>query len=98
MTTEHPKMNASAPRPLAPEDVEKLSELEAPIVVASPNVHYTADEIVSDYTYETTRVTKAKNGTLVAENLKAEMTFHTQRRVPKTGVMLVGGAPTTGRR
>jgi len=89
-------MNASAPRPLSSEDVEKLSQVDAPIVVASPNVRYTPEEIVSDYTYDTTRVTKAPNGRLIAENLKAELTFHTQRRVPKTGVMMVGWGGNNG--
>jgi len=92
----HPKMNANAPQPLPAEEVEKLSKVDAPIVVASPNVHYSADEIVSDYCYDTTRVTKAANGTLIAENLKAELQFHTQRRVPKTGVMLVGWGGNNG--
>jgi len=92
----HPKMNASAPQALPAEKVEELSKVDAPIIVASPNVHYTPEEIVSDYTYETTRVTKAANGRLIAENLKAELTFHTQRRVPKTGVMLVGWGGNNG--
>jgi len=92
----HPKMNASAPRPLPAEEIETLSQVDAPIVVASPNVHYTDDEIVSDYSYDTTRVTKAPNGRLIAENLKAELQFHTQRRVPKTGVMLVGWGGNNG--
>lgn len=96
LSGEHPKMNASAPAPLTAAEVEKLAEVNAPIVVASPNVRYTPEEIVSDYTYDTTRVTRAPNGTLVAENLKAEMTFHTQRKVPKTGVMLVGWGGNNG--
>jgi len=92
----HPKMNASAPRPLDAKEVEELSKVDAPIVVASPNVRYTPEEIVADYVYDTTRVTKAANGRLIAENLKAQFTFHTQRRVPKTGVMLVGWGGNNG--
>lgn len=88
-------MNAAHP-PLAKETVERLSAEDAPILVASPNVRYTPEEIVSDYKYETTRVTKAPNGKLIAENLGCELTFHTQRKVPKMGVMLVGWGGNNG--
>lgn len=69
--------------------LEQVKSVNAPVVVASPNVVYTEETIVSDYTYETTRVTRAE-GKLIAEPINAKITLRTQRKTPKFGVMLVG--------
>lgn len=59
--------------------------------VDSPNVEYTDDHIVSQYDYQTTEV----NGSKVVPKTE-RLTFRTARRVPKTGVMLVGWGGNNG--
>jgi len=61
------------------------SFLEEDFTVDSPNVTYTDDEIVSKFTYETTTVV----GTTVTPKVETMM-LRTARKVPKTGLMLVG--------
>lgn len=58
---------------------------DTPFEVQSPDVNYTEDEIVSKYTYQTTLVEGTKV-TPVTQTLH----FKTQRKVPRTGLMLVG--------
>ncbi|KAK0551821.1 Myo-inositol-1-phosphate synthase [Tilletia horrida] len=62
--------------------------------VESPNVSYTDDHIVSNYTYNNTHVTKQTNadGTVAytAKPSAQNYSFRTGRKVPKTGLMLVG--------
>ncbi|DAZ97528.1 TPA: hypothetical protein N0F65_003014 [Lagenidium giganteum] len=55
------------------------------VKVNSPNVTYTDDEIVTQYTYHTTHV----EGN-VATPLSTKYTLKTQRKVPKVGAMIVG--------
>jgi len=57
--------------------------------VNSPNVKYTEDHITSDYTYRTTK-TKNVDGEIVVEPIETKYTFRTDRKLPKTGVMIVG--------
>eukprot|EP00002_Diphylleia_rotans_P013320 TRINITY_DN25_c0_g1_i1.p1 TRINITY_DN25_c0_g1~~TRINITY_DN25_c0_g1_i1.p1 ORF type:complete len:509 (-),score=107.53 TRINITY_DN25_c0_g1_i1:513-2039(-) len=57
--------------------------------VNSPNVQYTETEIVSQYTYQTT-VAHEDSGTMVITPITQHFEFHTQRKVPKTGLMMVG--------
>mmetsp|Transcript_7032 Transcript_7032/g.15342 ORF Transcript_7032/g.15342 Transcript_7032/m.15342 type:complete len:529 (-) Transcript_7032:100-1686(-) len=59
--------------------------LEGNFVVESDKCTYTADSIVSDYTYETTVV----EGNVI-KPVETKMQFKTERKVGKTGVMLVG--------
>eukprot|EP01133_Synstelium_polycarpum_P014246 gene14246-16813_t len=57
--------------------------------VNSPNVQYTDETIISDYTYHTTK-TSVVNNELVIEPVSAKYTFKTERKVPKMGCMIVG--------
>ncbi|KYR01882.1 inositol-3-phosphate synthase [Tieghemostelium lacteum] len=57
--------------------------------VNSPNVKYTETEILSNYTYNTSK-TKVVNGELVVEPVSTKYTIKTERTVPKLGVMIVG--------
>ncbi|EGC32229.1 inositol-3-phosphate synthase [Dictyostelium purpureum] len=57
--------------------------------VNSPNVKYTEENIISDYTYQTTR-TQYVNNELIVEPVEQKYTFKTERKVPKLGCMIVG--------
>lgn len=65
-------------------------------VVDSPNVTYTDNEIRSTYTYRTTKVSKNANGKYVAQPVSTVYDFKTDRKVPKTGLMLVGWGGNNG--
>lgn len=64
--------------------------------VDSPNVVYTDDQIKTKYVYRTTAVTKADNGRFVATPKETLYDFKVDRKVPKTGVMLVGWGGNNG--
>jgi myo-inositol-1-phosphate synthase len=64
--------------------------------VDSPNVVYTDSEIKSKYTYRTTAVTKNGDGKYVAKPKETLYDFKVDRKVPKTGVMLVGWGGNNG--
>ncbi|RPA85301.1 inositol-3-phosphate synthase [Ascobolus immersus RN42] len=66
------------------------------VTVHSDKVVYTEDAIKSTYTYRTTKVTKAANGKFVAEPIETVYDFKTERKVPKTGLMLVGWGGNNG--
>ncbi|CAN8105842.1 unnamed protein product [Discula destructiva] len=59
-------------------------------MVNSPNVKYTDAEILSEYVYRTTSVTKGPEGGYVAAPHETAYNFKVDRRVPKVGMMLVG--------
>jgi len=63
--------------------------------VKSKSVCYTDDMITSEYVYETTRVTKS-NGRLIAEPIAQKYHFRVNRKVPRTGIMLVGWGGNNG--
>lgn len=66
-------------------------------VVDSPNVTYTDDAILSKYTYRTTRVTRdGATGKYVATPRETEYDFKVERKVPRTGMMLVGWGGNNG--
>ncbi|KAI1176589.1 myo-inositol-phosphate synthase [Nemania sp. FL0916] len=65
-------------------------------VVDSPNVTYTDSEIRSKYTYRTTSVAKGANGKYVATPKETLYNFKVDRKIPKTGVMLVGWGGNNG--
>lgn len=63
----------------------------APIVVNSPNVVYTADNIEAKYCYESVQVEKNPvSGVVNATIMNRIFELKTQRKVPKTGLMMVG--------
>ncbi|KAF2087804.1 Myo-inositol-1-phosphate synthase [Saccharata proteae CBS 121410] len=59
-------------------------------VVNSPNVEYTDNEIKSKYTYRTTAIESGPDGKFVATPKETKYDFKVDRKVPKTGMMLVG--------
>lgn len=71
------------------------TELGAPIVVNSPDVIYTPDEIRSRYVYHTTAVAR-EDGQIKATPQQTVYDFRTARVVPKTGLMLVGWGGNNG--
>jgi myo-inositol-1-phosphate synthase len=64
--------------------------------VNSPNVSYTDSEIKSKYTYRTTKVETGDDGEFVATPTETLYDFKTERKVPKTGMMLVGWGGNNG--
>lgn len=56
----------------------------------APNVRYEADQIVSQYVYQTTTVDAAADGGYVVRPVAAELTLRTATAVPRTGLLLVG--------
>jgi myo-inositol-1-phosphate synthase len=64
--------------------------------VISPNVTYTPNEIRSKYTYRTTIVDQSPDGKFVATPKETVYDFKVDRKVPKTGVMLVGWGGNNG--
>lgn len=64
--------------------------------VDSPNVAYTDAEIRSRYTYRTTRVETGPDGSLVATPHETKYEFKVERKVPKTGLMMVGWGGNNG--
>lgn len=65
-------------------------------VVDSPNVEYTDDLIKTKYTYRTTAISKNADGKYVASPKETLYDFKVDRKVPKTGVMLVGWGGNNG--
>ncbi|EFR01942.1 inositol-3-phosphate synthase [Nannizzia gypsea CBS 118893] len=72
-------VNGSVPKPGA--DLFK---------VESPNVVYTDDEINTKYVYRTTAVTKSEDGKFIATPKETVYDFKVDRKVGKTGVMMIG--------
>lgn len=67
------------------------------IEVDSPAVKYTDDEIVAQYAYDTTDVSfDEASGKVRAVPRTRNFTFRTKRKVPKTGVMIVGWGGNNG--
>ncbi|KAI9643762.1 Myo-inositol-1-phosphate synthase [Ciborinia camelliae] len=64
--------------------------------VSSPNVIYTDDEIRSKYSYRTTSVTQTAHGNFVATPKDTVYDFKVDRKIPKTGMMLVGWGGNNG--
>ena len=64
--------------------------------VNSPNVVYTDDSIKSKYVYRTTAVEKSASGQYVATPKETVYDFKVDRKVGKTGMMLVGWGGNNG--
>lgn len=73
-----------------------VSAKEDVFVVDSPNVTYTDTEIRSKYTYRTTSVTRGADGKYVATPKETLYRFKVDRKIPKTGMMLVGWGGNNG--
>lgn len=69
--------------------------MSANIHINSPNVKYTETHIEARYSYQTTSVHQEGNRVTVTPR-STEMTFRTERRVPRLGVMLVGWGGNNG--
>ncbi|XP_034015560.1 inositol-3-phosphate synthase 1-B-like [Thalassophryne amazonica] len=65
------------------------------IHINSPNVRYTETHIVAQYSYQTTSVHTEGNKITVTP-CTTELTFRTERHVPRLGVMLVGWGGNNG--
>jgi myo-inositol-1-phosphate synthase len=59
------------------------------IKVVSPNVTYTSQHIISNYTYQTTNV-EVKENEILAHPIQKNIKIKTNTVVPKLGVMIVG--------
>lgn len=64
--------------------------------VESPDVTYTPSEIRSKYVYHTTTVAKSPSGQYVASPKETAYHFKVDRKVGKTGMMLVGWGGNNG--
>ncbi|RDW71596.1 putative myo-inositol 1-phosphate synthase (MIPS) [Coleophoma cylindrospora] len=64
--------------------------------VNSPNVVYNDNEIRSKYTYRTTLVSQNADGKYVATPKETVYDFKVERKIPKTGMMLVGWGGNNG--
>jgi myo-inositol-1-phosphate synthase len=83
---------------------EKFVEYSQPAIhskqdlfhVESPNVSYTSSDILSKYTYKTTRVERKEDGKYKVVPKETIYDFKVDRKVPKLGVMLVGWGGNNG--
>lgn len=66
------------------------------LTIESPNVRYTKDFIESNYTYQTSTVEKNGDSSIKVTPVDVKMTFRTDRRTPRLGVMLVGWGGNNG--
>eukprot|EP01036_Dinobryon_divergens_P029364 gene29364-38446_t len=67
-----------------------------PFIVADPATEYSEEFITAQYNYRTTKVRKDSNGNIIAVPQDDNFIFKTERRVPKTGIMLVGWGGCNG--
>ncbi|XP_035530648.1 inositol-3-phosphate synthase 1-A-like [Morone saxatilis] len=65
------------------------------IQINSPNVKYTDTHIMAQYSYQTASV-QTEGDRVTVTPRTTEMTFRTERRVPRLGVMLVGWGGNNG--
>ncbi|EAN78118.1 inositol-3-phosphate synthase, putative [Trypanosoma equiperdum] len=59
-------------------------------------VEYTDEAITATYSYNTTRVEKEANGDVTVQPIQLHLKFRTQRKVQRTGVMLIGWGGNNG--
>lgn len=67
-----------------------------PIKVNAPNTTYSADYITSKYTYHSSVVEKTASGGFNVTPIEKKYEIRTERKVPKTGLMLVGWGGNNG--
>jgi myo-inositol-1-phosphate synthase len=74
------------PHDTTPATFNAAPKVAAPLFkVHAPNVQYTDDHILAEYTYNNTLVTKADDGSLHVEPKNAVYHFKTDTKVPKLG-------------
>jgi myo-inositol-1-phosphate synthase len=78
------------------ETTESTQPSKTLFTVDSPNVTYSDEHIKSKYVYRTTAVTKSADGKLTATPKETTYDFQVDRKVPKTGMMLVGWGGNNG--
>jgi len=64
--------------------------------VCSDKVQFTPETIVTNYAYQTTVVEKSDSGAIKVTPKTVDLTFKTERKLPKLGVMLVGWGGNNG--
>ncbi|KAI8381435.1 uncharacterized protein BYT42DRAFT_566508 [Radiomyces spectabilis] len=74
-----------------------VSSVAAPLFkVNAPNVQYTDEHILSEYTYNNTVINKQADGSMVVEPVNQVYHFKTERAVPRVGLMMVGWGGNNG--
>ncbi len=70
--------------------------MQPSVRINSPKVVYSAEHILSEYTYHATSVTKQADGSVVVVPTTKSYSFQTETVVPKLGVLLVGWGGNNG--
>ncbi|KAJ3324196.1 Myo-inositol-1-phosphate synthase, partial [Gonapodya sp. JEL0774] len=65
-------------------------------IVNSPNVQYSENEILSEYTYQNSLVETGPDGSLRVTPTATVYNFKVERKVPKLGLMMVGWGGNNG--
>jgi len=73
-----------------------LQLLRMRMLPAPPDTGPSAQHIISDYEYEHTTVHRDADGNVKAVPTKERFQFKTEKRVPRTGLMLVGWGGNNG--
>ncbi len=90
------KKNATAPADAWHVSFTAHQMLCSSFTVDSPNVSVADGVITSNYTYQTTRVAVAADGSARVTPVEQRYVFKTQTKVPKLGMMLVGWGGNNG--
>ncbi|KAK2826458.1 hypothetical protein Q5P01_020672 [Channa striata] len=90
-----PAMNNRNPSTLDIFTLKEEKAMSVQIHINSPSVRYTDTHIVAQYSYQSTSAHRNGN-TVTVTPCTVEMTFRTERRVPRLGVMLVGWGGNNG--
>ncbi|KAL8292110.1 hypothetical protein RQP46_001576 [Phenoliferia psychrophenolica] len=92
-----PAPTSSIYAPLAPAAIDPTAERRPvePVTVDSPNLKYTDEALFAKYTFHSSEVTK--NGDrYTVKPVEKKFELRTGRKVPKTGLMLVGWGGNNG--
>ncbi|GAA5991192.1 hypothetical protein JCM5350_008234, partial [Sporobolomyces pararoseus] len=86
--------NSSSSVPSSNVDPTSARRPVEPIQVTSPNLTYSEEELLAKYTFHSSAVKKSVDGNgqikYEVKPVEKELEFKTLRKVPKTGLMLVG--------
>ncbi|KAH7637937.1 Inositol-3-phosphate synthase 1-B [Dermatophagoides farinae] len=65
--------------------------------VQSPNIRYTDETIEADYEYDNVKcIRDEKTNSIKIYPMKSVLTFRTERRIPRTGLMMIGWGGNNG--